>query len=120
MKSKKVQISPAELMIFINYMILTRAPCSVQDRASRAPFSSPIIMKIIIPIHPKLLKKEGFLEEANYSKVINKKILESIKILITTSRTFLLSLILIITRYWSIMIATLMEYPAHKDPQSNY
>jgi hypothetical protein len=27
---------------------------------------------------------------------------------------------LITTRYWSIMIATLMEYPAHTDPQSNY
>ncbi len=74
MISKRLWIIKIELMIYINCMIPIKAQCLAQDRASLAPFSNLTIVKIIILIHPKLLKKESFQEEANYFKVINKKI----------------------------------------------
>ena len=120
MKSRIMQIHSIKQMIYISCMIPIRALCSAQDRAVRVRFSNLIIMKIIRQIHPRLLKKQGFLEEANYFKAISKKTQENRKILMTTGKNLLLSRITIIIRYRSTMIIHLMGFLIHKDRQSNY
>lgn len=112
-------IDPAKSMIYINCKIPIRAQCSVQDRASQVLFSNPIIMKIIKPILPTLLKKEDSSGEAKYFKAINKIVLDK-EHKLTVIKTSSLSNTSIIISYSLIMIIHLMEFLTYKDHQNNY